>query len=90
MKVAWFTKAGKPTSDEKYSGANHELDAYPFSLTTFGTGNRNKTNIVRDIDTLIQSMNAIHLDTKQITGFCANVNTEEWSLIPPHTDKYAQ
>lgn len=34
-----------------------------FALTSFGTGNANKTNSMQDLDTLIWSMSTLHIDT---------------------------
>ena len=37
-------------------------------MTSFGTGNPNKTNTMQDIDTLIWSLSFIHMDEKPIPG----------------------
>ena len=40
------------------SGMNQDV----FAMTTYGTGNRSRTNTFRDVDTLIWSMSAIYVD----------------------------
>ena len=64
-----------------YSNPDVFIDTDAFTMTSFGTGDPNKTVTNQDIDTLIWSMSVVHLDVEKVADLVASRNgTNRWPV----------
>ncbi|KAJ4247514.1 hypothetical protein NW762_013191 [Fusarium torreyae] len=88
-------KDGCPTYSDMFAGCDNEQSSSTNSearyvMTSFGTGNPNKTNSMKDIDTLIWSMSVIYPDVDWVNKTSPNYMEDEdsdsikWPDVPLH------
>ncbi|KAK2811932.1 hypothetical protein FQN50_001639 [Emmonsiellopsis sp. PD_5] len=73
---------GCPVADTRPVCPHRGLSPPSLRMTSFGTGDPNKTNSMQDIDTLIWSMSVIHLDLAKIGNSSRPEYLYKWPDIP--------